>query len=186
LRECFDAPEKLHTEGKTAPEEASGAHISLIGHVTQDQLLQQLQNTENENGTTNRNLWVVVHRSKKIPRPHWIDWKAEHSHIIQLLEDIVQNFCNPNIPKREMRWSKEGQAEWDKFYNIERGDQTGLLGQIIARAESHVLRLTMLYTALDCSTLMEPKHTTSGHHALKRQRRRVTPNEVLAEATLDT
>jgi hypothetical protein len=158
LRECFDAPEKLQTEGKIAPEEATGAHVSLIGHVTQDQLLQQLQNTENENGTTNRILWLVVHRSKKIPRPRWIRWKAEYPHIVQRLENIVQTFRNPNIPEREMSWSQEGQLEWDKFYNIERGDQSGLLGQIIARTESHVLRLTMLYTALDCSTLMEPKH----------------------------
>jgi hypothetical protein len=35
---------------------------------------------------------------------------------------------------------------------------SGIIGAIIARSPAHVLRLTMLYTVLDNSASMEPKH----------------------------
>ena len=46
---------------------ATGNHISLIAHITQRELAQNLRHTETQNGFANRCLWTWVHRSSCIP-----------------------------------------------------------------------------------------------------------------------
>jgi len=52
---------------KNTPAKATDAHISIIGHITQDELLRYLENTEAANGFGNRFLWFSVRRSKALP-----------------------------------------------------------------------------------------------------------------------
>lgn len=52
---------------KTAPAKATGAHISLIGHITRDELRRLLTQTESANGFANRFCWLAVKRSKCLP-----------------------------------------------------------------------------------------------------------------------
>ena len=157
LRKAWDAKQWLHTEGKISPEKATGAHISMIGHVTIKDLLTCLSEVENKNGFSNRVLWIASKRVKKIPLPPWINWKAQHPQIIARLANIVEHL-GPNAPKRELYWSDEAQKEWRKFYHSIKTASDGVLGSIIARSDAHVLRLTMLFTVLDDSSLMEPQH----------------------------
>jgi hypothetical protein len=66
LRKAWDAKQWLHTEGKISPEKATGAHISMIGHVTIRELLDCLSTIENKNGFSNRVLWIATKRTKKL------------------------------------------------------------------------------------------------------------------------
>ena len=50
LRKAWDAKNWLYVEGKIAPEKATGAHISMIGHITVTELLNFITKVENENG----------------------------------------------------------------------------------------------------------------------------------------
>src|SRR5271156_7122929 len=43
--------------------QASGGHLSLIGHITQRELAESLHRTEAHNGFANRCLWACVERS---------------------------------------------------------------------------------------------------------------------------
>ena len=156
FRKCWDGNEWLYVEGKISPEKATGAHISMIGHVTLSELLECLREVENRNGFSNRVLWIATRRTKKIPLPIWINWKKDHSRIIQKLKDVLSNINA--VASREIDWSPEGKKAWKHFYNSIPDGDAGVVGSIIARTEAHVLRLTMLYTVLDNSTLMEPKH----------------------------
>jgi len=49
------------------PLRATGAHISIIGHITCEELTKLLNTTEAANGFANRFLWVCVRRSKLLP-----------------------------------------------------------------------------------------------------------------------
>jgi hypothetical protein len=49
---------------KNAPARATGAHISIIGHITRQELVRYLTTTEAGNGFGNRFLWLYVRRSK--------------------------------------------------------------------------------------------------------------------------
>src|SRR5882672_11360552 len=58
---------------KNSPARATGAHISIIGHITKDELLRLLDKTEAANGFGNRHLWVCVRRSKVLPEGGRLD-----------------------------------------------------------------------------------------------------------------
>jgi hypothetical protein len=66
LRHAWDSGH-LSSLTKNSPAKATGAHISIVGHVTKDELLRYLSNTEAANGFANRFLWVCVRRSKLLP-----------------------------------------------------------------------------------------------------------------------
>src|SRR5207247_3820982 len=66
IRLAFDLGD-IGTLTKNSPIKATNAHISLIGHVTKDELLRYLDSTEMANGFANRILWICVQRSKLLP-----------------------------------------------------------------------------------------------------------------------
>ena len=157
LRKAWDAKQWLHTEGKISPEKATGAHISMIGHVTIRELLDCLSTIENKNGFSNRVLWIATKRTKKLALPPWINWRKDHPAILQRLNDII-NYLGPDASKRELHWSDQGKKDWCEFYNSIKSSGSGVVGAIVARTDAHVLRMTMLFTVLDGSALMEPQH----------------------------
>jgi hypothetical protein len=57
----------LKTMVKNSPAKATKAHISIIGHITRDELRRLLTQTESANGFANRFCWVAVKRSKCLP-----------------------------------------------------------------------------------------------------------------------
>ena len=57
----------LRVLNKNSPVKATGTHISIIGHITRDELLMELSNNDKVNGFGNRNLWLCVQRSKFLP-----------------------------------------------------------------------------------------------------------------------
>jgi hypothetical protein len=160
IRKAWDGKRILRVAGKISPNKATEAHISMIGHVTLDALLTNIAEVENKNGFSNRILWVAVRRVREIPIPKWIDWK-KYPAINEHFATVMENF-GPNAPPRELNWSTDGALQWDKFYRSKSKliseTSKGIVGSLIARSHAHVLRLTMLYTVLDNSALMQSKH----------------------------
>ncbi len=66
LRSAWDGG-TLRTLVKRDPLKATGAHISVIGHITRPELLRYLNDTEQHNGLANRLLFSCVRRSKCLP-----------------------------------------------------------------------------------------------------------------------
>jgi hypothetical protein len=155
LRKCWDSEDDLHTGSKNDPEHATYPHVSLIGHITVEELRKRLDQTDNANGFSNRIMWLVVRRAQIVPCPPPIHWKKDHPGILQALCDIKANLT---AHRRNFTWQKETLPDWNQYYRSKKGNESGMLGPIIARSAPHVLRLAMLYTALDGSLLIEPKH----------------------------
>jgi len=66
LRQAWDSGD-LQNLNKNSPERATGAHLSLVGHITADELRRHLDETEYANGFANRLLFVAVKRAKLLP-----------------------------------------------------------------------------------------------------------------------
>ena len=66
LRQAWDDG-RLRTMTRKDPLRASGAHISIIGHITAEELRRRLGDTEIANGFVNRFLLAAVRRSKRLP-----------------------------------------------------------------------------------------------------------------------
>jgi hypothetical protein len=152
LRQAWDSG-SLRILTKNNAARATGAHVSLLAHVTRDELLKYLQQTEQANGYANRHLWVCVQRSKFLPDGGNLQ-ALDLSGITARLRDAVQFARTVG----EVRRSEAARAIWYAVYPKLAGDRTGLLGAVTSRAEAQVMRLALVYALLDRSTVIEAEH----------------------------
>jgi len=152
LRNAWDGA-TLRTLTKHSPLKASGAHISIIGHITKDELLRHLTETEAGNGFGNRFLWVCVRRSTELPEGGSLERSALNSLMVRLQKAITWARHQHLITRDE-----EARQRWHAVYHELSAEKPGLLGHMIARAEAHVLRLSGIYALLDQSTVIKRPH----------------------------
>ncbi len=143
----------LRVLNKNSPVKATGAHVSIIGHITRDELLMELSNNDRVNGFGNRNLWLCVQRSKYLPDGG--DWDGlDLGPLISRLRDVVEFARGVG----EMRRDAEAGAMWHEVYAELVGERGGLFGSLTSRAEAHVLRLSCIYALLDRSAEVRRCH----------------------------
>lgn len=152
MRQAWDDGD-LNIITKNNPAKATGAHISVIAHITKDELLRYLDSTEAGNGFGNRFLWVCVRRSKCLPeggRLHEVDFTP----LLKRLYKAVE-FARTT---GELRRDAEARELWAAVYPELSEGKPGLLGAMIARAEAQVMRLACIYALLDCSNIVRVEH----------------------------
>src|SRR5207249_917532 len=66
IRMAWDSG-NLRVMTKNNPLMATDAHISIIGHVTEDDLREHLKSKDVSNGFANRFLWVAARRARLLP-----------------------------------------------------------------------------------------------------------------------
>ena len=143
----------LRVLNKNSPVKATDAHISVIGHITREELLMELSNNDKVNGFGNRNLWVWVTRSKFLPDGGaWGDF--DFGPLINRLKGVV-DFARE---AGEMRRDTEAGVMWHEVYPQLSRERGGLFGALTSRAEAHVLRLSCIYALLDCSIKVQRCH----------------------------
>jgi hypothetical protein len=146
IRQAWDDGD-LHPLTKTSPIRATGAHISIIGHITQEELLRHLHETELANGFANRFIWQLVRRSKLIPNP-----TGTPPDKLQPLVAQLTNAVTFAATVGEMVRDDETEELWRDVYPRLSADHTGLLGAVLARAEAQAMRIACLYAILDLSS----------------------------------
>lgn len=143
----------LRSLTKSSPGRATGAHVSIIGHITSDELKRLLSATEVANGFGNRFLWCCVKRSKMLPDGGTPD-PAELSAVGQELVRVLAFARGAGEIGRD-----DAAAEiWRDVYPTLSGERYGLAGSLLGRAEAHVLRLSVLYAVLDKSHEVQAEH----------------------------
>ena len=152
IRDAFDHGD-LRTLTKNSPAAATGAHISIIGHTTKDELLKYLDDSEAANGFANRFLWVCARRSKVLPYGGSIGTE-DFAPIVARLADALAFASAAGA----ITHSPATQRIWHKVYPKLSAALPGLLGCVTNRAEALVLRLSSIYALLDCTTVVEPVH----------------------------
>jgi hypothetical protein len=155
IRQSWDTG-NLRVLTKTRPAKSTGAHISIIGHVTKDELLKCLTTTEAGNGFANRFLWVCVRRSKLLPEGGELH-KVSMQPLIRRLDDAVRLGRTAG----EMGRDQEAVELWAEVYPQLSGDRMGLYGAVTTRAEAITLRLSCLYALLDGSPVVAQRHLTA-------------------------
>jgi DNA replicative helicase MCM subunit Mcm2 (Cdc46/Mcm family) len=110
---------------------------------------------------------LASRRTASIPEPPVIDWtEGEAAGIVDRLQETLKVYCpHPIIssanPDLDFRFSREAKEKWAQIYHEiskQSANKHGYAGAIIARAKPTILRLSMIYSALDRTSLIEPKH----------------------------
>ncbi len=156
IRKAWDTG-SLSSLTKNTPARATGAHVSVIGHVTRQELLRYLTSTEAGNGFGNRFLWVCVKRSKCLPEGGRSD-TLDLSALSRELHEAVRF----GRATDEMCRNDEAREVWAEVYEELSEGKPGLLGSMIARAEAQTMRLACIYALLDRSGLVRREHLLAG------------------------
>lgn len=152
IRQAWDTG-NLSSLTKNSPGVAHNAHISILGHITQQELLRYLDDTEVGNGFANRFLWVCVKRSKVLPEGGNLD-VGELVPIIDQLQEAIAFSRSVG----EMKRDENARRAWHEVYEKLSEGKPGLVGSITARAEAQVMRLACIYALLDKSPIVRREH----------------------------
>ena len=153
VRCAWDGDPVLETLVKNNPARATGAHVSVVGHVTRAELLRYLDSTEMANGFANRILWACARRSKLLPRGGDLT-KNDMDRLAAQVADAVKFARGVECLTRD----SDADDLWALVYPDLSAGRPGLVGAILARAEAHVMRLACIYALLDKSYVVTAAH----------------------------
>ncbi len=132
---------------------ATAPHIGIVGHVTQEELLRHLTDTEASNGFGNRFVWLLVRRSKELPFSSSPS-NEELGPVISRLQQVMEFSKTVG----EITMSKDTKTEWVAVYSRLSADRPGLAGALLNRAEANVMRLAAMYALLDERPVIDSAH----------------------------
>lgn len=141
----------LQTLTRNSPAICTEPHISIVGHITRQELRRTLTSTDAANGFGNRFLWLAVRRARLLP---------DGGNDVEL-GDLVQRLSQSvNFAKTAGRLHRdpEAQALWRQHYELLSTSAPGLYGAVTGRGLPQVLRLSLIYALLDCSSTVGPQH----------------------------
>ncbi|MBP2650764.1 MAG: hypothetical protein H6Q74_1589 [Firmicutes bacterium] len=156
LRQAWDADTVLQSLTKTAKGKATNPHISIIGHITKEELLSLMQEVEILNGLGNRFIWVCCRKSKSLPFPEQIpeekvNWLAGE---ISDSVEFAKSTSNIGMDDRVRNL-------WPVIYEELEKPKQGIVGVSLARGVPIVRRLAVIYALLDKSDIVREPHLTA-------------------------
>jgi DNA replicative helicase MCM subunit Mcm2 (Cdc46/Mcm family) len=143
----------LQTLTRNSPLKATGAHISIIGHITQDELRARLKRTDMANGFANRFLFCLVKRSRLLPYGGHVDAAA-----LARLEEQFKQAVEFAKGVGRVHMTDAAAKVWAEVYAELSADRPGLLGAVTARAEAQVIRLSLIFALLDSKDQIDTVH----------------------------
>lgn len=150
LRQAWESGD-LRALSKNSPCRATNAHISIVGHITADELRRYMSSTEAASGFGNRYLWIAVQRSKLLPDG---GGACDLEPVKKKFADAVSFAkCVGTMPRDD-----EARELWHEAYPRLSCDRAGLLGFLLGRSEAQTMRLACLYALLDLSCQVEARH----------------------------
>ncbi|MGH2669059.1 MAG: DUF3987 domain-containing protein, partial [bacterium] len=153
LRDAWDGVAALRTATKHSPLVATGAHVSMMSHITRDELVANLTDLEMANGFGNRILFWLVRRARILPEGKPVP-DATLVPLIAGLREAVHFAQGVHLVERDAA----AREIWAGIYPDLSEGEPGLLGALLSRAPAHVLRLSVLYAVLDHSAQVQPPH----------------------------
>jgi hypothetical protein len=155
LRRAWDHGD-LATHTKNSKARATGAHVTVAGHITKPELARQLSETDSLNGFGNRFLWLAVRRSKLLPEGGALA-TADVGDLVLNLRRALDHVRTATLFER----TPAAREFWRDLYPVLTADRPGLLGAITNRAEAYAMRLAVAYAALDLSRMVDVPHIQS-------------------------
>ena len=153
VRDSWDCVEKLATLTKHSPTRATRALISIVGHITVEELRRTLDEASMANGYANRFLFACVKRSKLLPHGGTMSEDITGRLGAQTLEALT---TARNVERLTM--TDTADQHWQKIYPTLSQGLPGLLGAITDRAEAQTIRLALVYALLDQARQIDVVH----------------------------
>lgn len=156
VRDAWDRGD-LATLTKNSPARATGAHVSLVGHITADELRVNLDRVSIANGYANRFLWMAVRRARVLPFGGALD-----DDVILDLGHRTRGVIEAARRVDRVEMTSEAREGWRRVYADLSEGRPGLLGALTARAEAQTIKLALLFALLDGRSQIALDHLMAG------------------------
>jgi Protein of unknown function (DUF3987) len=162
LRQAWDSGQlsNLAMKNRTKsgkPLQATGAHFSVIGHITRDELVKVIDGTEVFNGFANRFLWVYSERSRRPlgkSKVMEVDVGEECKRILRGVVFARRGYHLVRDEEAEKLWcSYEGEFLEEKPHAV--------WGNATSRIEAQIFRLSIIFALIDCSETIRAEHVAA-------------------------
>jgi hypothetical protein len=153
VRNAWDG-KTLRIRTRNQPLTATGAHISIIGHITQADLDGLLETADVFNGFGNRFLWVLATRSKELP----FGGSLRSEDLKYLAAAVERSILWADEHDRLIDFDRRTRHRWPRLYSELGRNEGGRLGAIVDRAEPQVRRVALVYAAMDRADAVSVEH----------------------------
>ena len=137
LREAWDG-KTLRTMAKNSARTATDPHLSIIAHVTRQELMRSVREADIYGGLFNRFLFVMSERARLLPHGGDLD------DLSGILEPIRTRIEFARSVSRMVR-SEAADTLWEREYpRLTTVTGSDVVGAVLSRGEAQVLRLSML------------------------------------------
>lgn len=129
---------------KNSPMKATGAHISINGHITREAVRAHLTELDAANGWANRFVYFASRRVRRLPGTIIVEEELK-----ELGVPLGSAIAWAREYEPQLTWGAAAWERWVDFYNALSDDVKGIVGALTARAEAHVMRFALIYAVAD-------------------------------------
>jgi hypothetical protein len=140
---------------KTNRVTVTDAHVCFVAHITYEELVKRLEQSEYASALASRILWVCVRRPKIVAIPESIP-VARMLHYSDTISKAIQFSADTN----ELALSQESLEIWGTLAISLAKANTPMS----ERARVQVLRMACIFALLDCTDQVTPKHLRAASH----------------------
>jgi hypothetical protein len=155
VRDAFDGV-PLQTLVSANPLRSTDPHITILGMITPEELVEKLTATDITNGFANRFMVVASKRSKRLPD----GGSPPHGALVELGAAFRATAAHARTV-REMTRTEQARELWASEYHRrmdEYDELVGPLGTLLARWHANTTRLSVIYALLDRKTVVDVEH----------------------------
>jgi hypothetical protein len=157
IRDAWDGREHIASLTKHSPARVTAPMISIISHITIEELREALDRTAMANGYANRFLFACVRRGQLLPHGG-----CTNTDTISMLGRQIHNRLVQARQFDRVTMTPAAAERWSEIYTALSAEQPGLLGAITARAEAQTLRLALVYALSDGVGQIDVAHLDAG------------------------
>jgi len=137
LREAWDG-KTLRTMAKNNARIATDPHLSIIGHVTRQELLRAMREADVYGGLFNRFIFILSDRARELPHGGNLD-------DLGAMPQLVRKRVEDARTAGRMRRSAAADRLWEQEYHrLTNAHGPEIISAVLSRGEAQVLRLSML------------------------------------------
>lgn len=107
MRDAFDSQNSISTLAKSDKCVASHPHISVVGHITPNELKEKMRNVDFSNGFANRFVWIESYSANRFPFGSIPVWHKE-TELLDNIQNVIA-WARKNL-SIEMTWTEEGRT----------------------------------------------------------------------------
>jgi DnaB-like helicase N terminal domain/Protein of unknown function (DUF3987) len=163
LRDAWDGP-SLGVPTKNDPIFVDDSYLSVIGHITESDLVMRLKQNYIDNGVVNRFLWVNVFSDGVLPEGG--DFESIEQALSPYFRDLIRavNFAKTErFLEKPIRKTRAARELWSHLYCGElRRPKGGNYAKATIRAAPLIMRMAVIYCMLDRAREIDVGHLEGG------------------------